>query len=327
VGLLLIKKNDLQYKCTKTSKFTKWYFSITLIYKTDLGMELRQLKYFIRAAELNNFTEAASNLFISQSTLSQQIKQLEDDLGIPLFNRLGKRVSLTEAGERFLPYARQTYLDAERSKLLINDLKALKTGVLKIGVTYGLSGILTPILIEFAEKYSDIKLVIELGTSQELLQKLEIGSVDFLLSFVDVKNNKQFETITLYESELALVAHPTNKYAKQKVVQLKDLQEIPLVLPANGFHTRGFLNAALAKQNIQPNVKIELNDIPILLELVATGKWCTIMTVAAAQQKKQLKTIPIKGLHIKSKASITWPKDVYKKKAAQIFTEMIMHKV
>ena len=74
-------------------------------------MELRQLKYFTRSAEMLNFTEAAKSLFISQSTLSQQIKQLEDELEILLFDRIGKTVRLTEAGKLFLPYARQAILD------------------------------------------------------------------------------------------------------------------------------------------------------------------------------------------------------------------------
>src|SRR3954463_12885756 len=109
-------------------------------------MELRQLRYFIRSAELLNFTEAAHTLYISQSTLSQQIKQLEDELGIPLFDRIGKRVHLTEAGGLFLPYARQTLVDSEGGRFVIDDLKGLKTGELKIGVTYGLSALLTPVL-------------------------------------------------------------------------------------------------------------------------------------------------------------------------------------
>ena len=69
-------------------------------------MELRQLRYFEKASELLNFTEAAKSLFLSQSTLSQQIKQLEEELGVLLFDRIGKRIVLTEAGESFLPYAR-----------------------------------------------------------------------------------------------------------------------------------------------------------------------------------------------------------------------------
>src|SRR5574339_640166 len=110
-------------------------------------MELRQLRYFIKSAELLNFTEAAHALYISQSTLSQQIKQLEDELGIPLFDRIGKRVRLTEAGSQFLPFARLTVSDAEGGRAVIDDLKGLKTGELRIGATYGLSTLLTPVLV------------------------------------------------------------------------------------------------------------------------------------------------------------------------------------
>ena len=78
-------------------------------------MELRQLKYFIASAETLNFTVAANECCITQSTLSQQIKQLENDLGTPLFERIGKRVFLSEAGKNFLPFARQTVADAEYS--------------------------------------------------------------------------------------------------------------------------------------------------------------------------------------------------------------------
>jgi len=290
-------------------------------------MELRQLRYFIRSAELLNFTEAAHTLYISQSTLSQQIKQLESELDIPLFDRIGKRVRLTEAGEKFLPYARQTLVDAESGQFVINDLKGLKTGELRIGVTYGLSALLTPVLVQFSTQYPDIKIIVEFGTSQELLDKLKSTRVDFLLSFLELPDNEMFISQRLYESPLTLVAHPSNAVAGKKSVQLNDLKDIPLVLPAKGFHTRQFLNEALAKQAITANIKMELNDINTLLQLVETGKWCTIMTVAAVKERKSLITIPIRGLNIISQASITWPKDSYRKKSVLIFTEMIQKKM
>src|SRR5262249_25691737 len=94
--------------------------------KTDLDtMELRQLRYFTKAKDLLNFTEAAKALNISQSTLSQQIKQLEAELGIQLFNRIGKRIMLTEAGEMFSEYALQSIDKANQGLLLLADLNNL----------------------------------------------------------------------------------------------------------------------------------------------------------------------------------------------------------
>lgn len=286
-------------------------------------MELRQLRYFVRSAELLNFTEAAHALYISQSTLSQQIKQLEDELGMPLFDRIGKRVRLTEAGSLFLPYARQSIADSESGRFVINDLKGIKTGELHIGATYGLSALLTPVLIQFSAQYPDVKIIVEFGTSEDLLDKLKSTRVDFLLSFLELQDNDMFISQRLYESPLTLVVHPSNPVADKKSVSIKELKDIPLVLPAKGFHTRHFLNEELAKNNVQANIKMELNDINTLLQLVETGNWCTIMTVAAAKGRQTLKTIPIKGLNVISQASITWPKDSYRKKAALMFTEMI----
>ena len=290
-------------------------------------MELRQLRYFIKSAELLNFTEAAHLLYISQSTLSQQVKQLEEELGMLLFDRIGKRVRLTEAGNLFLPFVRQTLIDAESGRHIIDDLKALKAGELNIGVTYGLSTLLTPTLISYSKKYPDIKIVVEFGTSEDLLDKLKSAKVDFLLSFLELQDNELFISQPLYESPLKLVLHPSNAASGKKSISLGDLKDIPLVLPAKGFHTRHFVNDALAKNKIKPNIKMELNDINTLLQLVETGNFCTIMTAAAVKDRKALITIPIKGLDIKSVASITWLKGAYRKKAASAFTDMIRRQI
>lgn len=86
-------------------------------------MELRQLRYFLKAKELMNFTEAANALHISQSTLSQQIKQLETEIDTPLFNRIGKRIQLTEAGNIFADFAKKSVRSSEESLLAMHDLK------------------------------------------------------------------------------------------------------------------------------------------------------------------------------------------------------------
>jgi len=120
-------------------------------------MELRQIRYFLKAKELLNFTEAANHLFISQSTLSQQVKQLEDELGIPLFNRIGKRITLTEAGAVFSEYAEKSLLKSQEGFLALRDLKDLKTGELTIGVTYGMRSTLIEALIRFSVEYPGVR--------------------------------------------------------------------------------------------------------------------------------------------------------------------------
>ena len=121
-------------------------------------MELRQLKYFVKVAETLNFSEAAKVLNVTQSTLSQQVKQLETEIGTQLLLRSSHSVALTEAGNELLPLARQTLHKAQLCTERINDLNNLLTGTLNIGVTYSFSPILTETLVSFMKMYPRIKL-------------------------------------------------------------------------------------------------------------------------------------------------------------------------
>lgn len=286
-------------------------------------MELRQLKYFIKAAELHNFTEAAAALFITQSTLSQQIKQLEGELGILLFNRIAKRVRLTEAGSIFLPYAQRTAKDAEDGRSILKDLMNLKTGVLTVGVTYGLTHLLTKAVVDFSDACPDIKLQIGFGNTDELLTKLENGKIDMMLSYFPVQQNSTFVSERLFSSCLALITHQDQPVAAKKQVNIKQLETLPLILPASGYSIRNYLDGAMARHNVVPHVKMEVNDINTLLQLVNTGKWCTVLMGSSIFNYPQLRAVKITGEGMSREATITWPVNVYRKKAALLLADQL----
>ncbi|HAP29026.1 MAG TPA: LysR family transcriptional regulator, partial [Porphyromonadaceae bacterium] len=121
-------------------------------------MELRQLRYFAEAARLLSFSEAARSMCVAQSTLSQQVRQLEDELGVQLFDRQSHSVTLTEAGAEVLPYALRTICEADTCRARVADLASLAAGELNIGVTYSFSPILTETLVEFTHAYPGVKL-------------------------------------------------------------------------------------------------------------------------------------------------------------------------
>ena len=129
-------------------------FSPIFAAEIESGMELRQLKYFVKVAELLSFSKAAKALFITQSTLSQQIKQLEDELDMALFFRNNHKVSLTEAGETFLEGAKKTLAEADDNKAKILDLAQGHRGVLNIGVTYSFGSILTESVLAFTKYFN-----------------------------------------------------------------------------------------------------------------------------------------------------------------------------
>lgn len=146
-------------------------------------MELRQLRYFVKIAETENFSVAAQECFVVQSTLSQQIKQLEEELGTLLFDRIGKRIALTDAGRAFLPFARQTIDDAEAGRQRLEDMKELKAGRLRIGATYGLSVLLTKTMQRFCPKYPEIQFNIRFECASELVEMLHSREIDFALTY------------------------------------------------------------------------------------------------------------------------------------------------
>ena len=284
-------------------------------------MELRQLKYFIKAAELENFTDAAGALYITQSTLSQQIKQLEDELEIPLFDRVGKRIRLTEAGKLFLPYARKTATDAEDGRSILKDLMNLQTGTLTIGTTYGLTHLLTKAIASFSDQCPDIKFEIGFGTTQDLLAKLENGKIDMMLSFLPEQQTTSFIAEKLFTSTLSLIVHDSHPLAKKKQIDLKKIDKLPLLLPADGYSIRNYLDTVFEKNQISPDIKMEVNDINMLLQLVDTGKWVTILMGSSVFNYQHLKAIKITGEGMSRQATITWPANCYRKKASLVIAE------
>lgn len=287
-------------------------------------MELRQIRYFLKAKELLNFTEAANHLFISQSTLSQQIKQLEDELGIPLFNRIGKRIALTEAGAVFSEYAEKSLLKSQEGFLALRDLKDLKTGELTIGVTYGMRSTLIGALIRFSVEYPGVRVNIVFGTTSELIEKLSHLDLDFALTFAEGNKEKIFNYIPLFTSRMALVAAKNSYLTNRESITLKEITNLPLALPTKGYSTTKFVTEAFEISNLSPNILIEINDIPTLLELAKSGNWFTILAQTTVTEKDDLLTIPIKGKNMIRTAMLISLKDAYEKKAMTVFYKFLI---
>lgn len=291
-------------------------------------MELRQLKYFEKACELKNFSEASRMLHISQSTLSQQIKQLEDELNVLLFDRIGKRIIPTEAGLAFLPFARNSILEAENGKQIIKDLKGIMTGTLNIGVTYSLSHLLTCSITEFKKTYPGIKVIINFGTSKEQIKLLEEKLVDCVLSFEPEEIDEEYDKIKLFSSRLYFIVHESSPLAHLSSISLKRLQNIELILPAVGFATRMKTDEICCNNNITLNTVMEINDVQTIINLIRKGNWGTILTKAAIKDEPDLKAIPILSAEIlTSQAYLFWPKGSYRKKSAIEFAEFVQKSV
>lgn len=287
-------------------------------------MELRQLKYFVKSAEYLNFSVAAKHLYITQSTLSQQIKQLEFELGFELFLRNSRHISLTEAGEEFLPFARKTILDAEDGVQRLHDLQHVKVGTLRVGVTYSLSTVLTEGLISFMKEFPGIKLEIFYKTVDELLGLLRENKVDFILSYKPLFNAPDVDSMPLFENTLAVVVEKDFHMKTKDRISLEQLNELPLILPSKGLQARMMLDRLLDGKNIELKSKLELNETNILLQMVATGNYATILSTSAVFGKNRFKAIPLDAPDNVMEASLLSLKGAYQKTAAKEFIKILL---
>ena len=287
-------------------------------------MELRQLKYFVMSAEYLNFSEAAKHLYITQSTLSQQIKQLENELGFPLFLRNSRHIILTEAGEEFLPFAQKTIQDAEDGVQRLFDLQNVKAGTLRVGVTYSLSSVLTEGLLRFMKQYPDVKLEICYETVNSLLVLLKARKLDFVLSYKPVNEMPEIDTISLFENSLSAVVSSSHPLAERKKITLSELQTTSLVLPSRELQARMMLERLMEGKDFVLTSQVELNETNILLQLVATGNYVTVLSASAVFASKRFKAVPLDEPGNIMEASMLTLKGAYQKASAMEFINILL---
>ncbi|RED25168.1 LysR family cyn operon transcriptional activator [Flavobacterium cutihirudinis] len=284
-------------------------------------MELYQLEYFIKTAEVLHFTKAAELCFVTQSGLSQQIKKLEEELGMPLFVRIGKKVQLTEAGSVFLIHAKKVVENVENGKQAIEDLNEMIGGELRIGVTYIFGLLVLPVVNLFAKTYPHLKLVVEYGTTEPLEKKLLNNELDLVLVISSNEIEYPFQKIPLFTSQLVMAVSRTHELAVLDKIAFKKIEDIPLILPVKGFNSREFLDELFLKNNMKPKVSIELNAVHALLRLVEESDWATIVTEKALRDWNNVKAIEITGVNTKRDSFILTIEGAYQKKAVKLFID------
>lgn len=290
-------------------------------------MELRQLKSFIRVAETLNFSEAARSLFITQSTLSQQIKQLETDLDVQLLSRSSHNVSLTEAGQELIPFARKTIEAADMCRERIDDLKNVICGNLRIGVTYSFSAILTETLVTFMKKFPKVRLEIFYRPMSELMDMLRSKEVDFVLAFRPNEPMPDVNSRVLFQSHLSAIVGESHPLAALGKVSLGKLTEYAFAMPAKGLQARNAFDKIADRYDLSLNICIELNEVDILLKLIRHNRLVTILAETSAHGEHGVKVIPIDTPENEMVGCVHILKDTYHKRSMHEFIRLLSESV
>lgn len=286
-------------------------------------MELRQLKYFVKVAETLNFSEASRALFITQSTLSQQIKQLEQELGSQLFMRDSHSVSLTEAGSELLPYALRTIHDSQQCLDRMNDLREMLAGTLDIGVTYSFSPILTETLLDFMKLYPGVKLNIYYKPVSELMTMLSDREIDFVLAFRPREATEGIESHVLFQNYLAAIVRSDHPLARESKVTVEQLSRYDLALPTRGLQARNYFDAITARYRGELKVRTELNEVNILLKLIGSSNLVTVLAEATAHNVSGVKAVRLDDPANEMTGCVHTLRDSYHKRSMKEFVRML----
>lgn len=232
-------------------------------------MEIRQLRAFLAIAEAKTFTAGARRVNVTQAAISMQIRQIEEELGLPLFTRTPRRVILTEAGEYLLERARTIIREHDSAVAEIAELGGVEHGRLRIGsASAEFATVQLPrILIALKKVFPNSELGISAGTSAALVDKLLHGEIDIAFVSLPVENSG-VTTELLFSDQIVAIGHPSHPLASKKTISAAALAAETLILGERGGNTRRLIDNMFDAANVRPNVVMELSRQEAINQMV-----------------------------------------------------------
>ena len=287
-------------------------------------MEIRQLRYFLDIAETEHLTQSAENLFVTQSTLSHGLRQLEEELGVSLFDRLGRGLRLSQAGMEFRGYASRTLKEIEAGRMALAGLSELQFGKLTIGVFPTFLNTVVPATVAaFTKAHPQLTIEVKdlrAGPIEDLLVR---GDLDIGIGFHPSKH-ADIEVEPLFDERMVLVVGKTHRLADRRSISLRQLAGVPLALLPRSFATRGLIDVSLRKAGVEPNVPVQMESVEALLGVCLFGTMAAIVPERAAVQTPELRVIALTHPTIIRHAGILWRRGTSRSPAARRFSEMLI---
>jgi len=267
-------------------------------------MDLHAYKAFIAISENGSFSKAADALYITQPAVSKRIALLEEQLGSTLFDRIGRKVILNEAGKALLPIALRILQEVKESQRVIDNLTGEVSGHLSLVTSHHIGLHRLPnILKHYAENYPQVRLDLAFMDSENACQQIEKGNYELGVVTLPLKPSKRLKITKLWNDPLTIAvapSHPLVALAKQKAITLNELAKHPAILPAVGTYTRTVIEKPLLQKQNQSHqaldVILETNYLETIHMMVSIGLgWSAL---PRTMLDNNLAEIPVKGLEI-----------------------------
>ncbi|MFC5449931.1 LysR family transcriptional regulator [Paenibacillus aestuarii] len=286
-------------------------------------MELRQLEYFMTICAELHFTRAAEKLGITQPTLSHQIKALENELGVLLFDRIGKKTKITEAGKILYQQSNKALCSLANAREQLQELQKVERGSLSIGALPGeLNDLVSSLLIEYHRNYPNIK--IKLIANEDVVEQVLHNELDFAVSILPVEH-EQLTVKELYKETFFFVTTADHPLAGHLYIDFKEVLKTPIVMFPETHRCRQLLDATCLTAGLELNPFIETTTIDSLFGLVRAGIGATILskTLLEMYPYEDLITIPIQAPKLCREVGIVYHRDKYMGKAASGFIDLV----
>ncbi|MFC4557896.1 LysR family transcriptional regulator [Virgibacillus kekensis] len=288
-------------------------------------MDMRQLRYFHTIAKVGQITRAAKQLHMAQPPLSQSLKALEDELGVMLFERNGRKMELTEAGTVLYKKAERLFNYLDEAKMEVIETGKGMKGKLSIGCVKSCFSNVPNRLRKFREQYPNVKIELREGDTYRLKEQLHNRDIDLAIVRLPLEM-KPFSSYSLPTEEYVVIIPEQWVGNDDHVISLKELAKIPLLLlhRINGVGQFEVIMNTFREKKLKPNIICECPDVDMILDLVNEEIGATIVPVSAVTKldHRNTKILAIKDANVVSESSIIWLKDRYLSKSASRFIEL-----
>lgn len=284
-------------------------------------MELLQLQYFLAVARLEHVTDAARSLHVTQSSLSKTIQRLEEDLGVPLFDRIGRKLRLNECGSRFLRRAERALFELEQGKQEISDITSPEQGTLELAVTT--ASTLPNILREFRKKRPHIQFHVQMLTTKEMVTLLHRGEIDFCLSSPPLQGD-DIECQIVYQDPILVAVPKAHRLAERSSVSLIELRDEWFVGVKRGYGTRDLVDSICQSVGFEPKYVYEGDEPARLNSLVEAEIGIAFIPSTARLTREHIKYLQVENHELVREIALVWHRSRYISRAALEFREVVV---
>lgn len=287
-------------------------------------MELRHLAYFVAVAERLNFSRAAEELHVAQPAISQQIHVLEQELGEPLFERIGRRVQLTDAGHALLPHARQILSAVEAARNEVRERGQLLRGTAKLGAPPTVSAhILPDRLTAFEQKYPGLDVTLREAGTDILLKLVEQGELDLAIVSTDLLP-PSVESAPFLEEHYVVAVGVNHRLCRRDSVAMAEFAEDSFILFPEGYKLREVTLSACRVAGFEPKVALDGGGMQSTLQFVAAGLGVALVPELALTEAPHICALHIADQDLHRSLGLVWRKGQYLSPAARALREFLL---